>query len=128
MALTIANECNKAALDGMAAVFNSGLFKLQATGPSTLATLTFGSTAFAAAATASPSVAGSNAITAASSPTAGTIALFRLVTSGASVRINGTVSTIAAGTGDLQFTDVVIPSGTTSVTCTGGLTMTLQLS
>lgn len=128
MALTVANEFKKACLDGGAAVFNSGKFVLQATGPTTLATLTFGATAFAAASTASPSVSVSNAITAASSPTAGTIALFQLQTSGSSARISGSVSTIAAGTGDIQFTDTVIPGGTTSVTCTGGLTLSLQIT
>ena len=125
MALTIANECRKAALDGITALLNSGNFKLQATGPTTLATLTFGATAFAGASTASPSVALSNAITAASSPTAGTIALFRLETSGAAVRINGTVGTSGA---DLIVTDNVIPSGTTSVTCAGGLSLSLTLA
>ena len=125
MALTIANEVRKAALDGITPLLNSGRFVLQATGPSTLATLTFGATAFAAASTASPSVALSNAITASPSATAGTITLFRLETSGSAVRINGTVG---VGSGDLQVTDNVIPGGTTSVTCTGSLSLSLQLS
>jgi hypothetical protein len=125
MANTIANEVRKAALDGILPLFNSGFFRLQASGPTTLATLTFGSTAFAAASTASPSVAVSNAITAASSPTAGTITLYRLETSGSAVRVNGSVG---VGSGDLQVSDNVIPNGTTSVTCPGGLTFTLQMS
>lgn len=125
MALTIANECRKAALDAICALLNGGNFVLQAAGPTTLASLTFGATAFAAASTASPSVAASNAITADTSVTDGTITLFRLETSGASVRINGTVGTSGA---DLNVTDNVIPSGATQVSCTGGLSLSLQLS
>jgi hypothetical protein len=125
MALTIANECRKAGLDGITVLLNSGKFVLQATGPSTLATLTFGATAFAAASTASPSVAASNAITADNAPTAGTVTLFQLQTSGSAVRINGTVG---VGSGDLQVSNNVIPGTATSVTCTGGLSLSLQLA
>lgn len=125
MAITVNDAFKKAALDGAAAVFNSGFIRLQATGPTTLASLGFGATAFAAASTASPSAAVSNAITAATSPTAGTITLFRLETSGSGLRLNGSVG---VGSGDWQVTDNVIPSGTTSVTCAGGITLTLQIT
>jgi hypothetical protein len=125
MALTIANEFKKAALDGGAAVFNSGDFRLLTSGDAELATLVFGATAFAAASTASPSVAVSNAITADATPTDGTFTKFQLRTSGGSNRITGSVG---VGSGDLQVTDNVIPSGATEVSCSAGLTLTLQIT
>lgn len=124
MALTIANECKKAALDAITALLNGGNFVLQAAGPTTLASLTLNATAFGAATTASPSVAASNAITADTTVTAGTITLFRLETSGAAVRINGTVG---VGSGDLQVSDNVIPSGATQVS-SSGLNLSLQIT
>lgn len=128
MALTIANEVRKAALDGITPLFNSGQFRLTTAangGGSELALLLFGATAFAAASTASPSVAASNAITADTSVTAGTILGFDLRTSGGVSRINGTVG---VGSGDLQVSNNVVPSGATDVSCTGGLSLSLQLS
>lgn len=122
---TWANECRKAALDGLAAVFNSGYIRLQATGPSTLASPRFAATAFAGGSTASPSVAVSNTIVDDSSPTAGTITLFRLETSGSSLRANGTVSTTS---GDWVVSDNVIPGGTTSVGIPGGISLSLQIT
>lgn len=124
MALTVANECKKAALDGITALLNGGNFVLQATGPTTLASLTLNATAFGAATTASPSVAASNSITADTTVTAGTITLFRLETSGAAVRINGTVGTSGA---DINVSDNVIPSGATQVS-SSGISLTLQLT
>ena len=125
MALTIANEFTKAALDGACATLNSGDFRLLTSGDAALATLTFGATAFAAASTASPSVAASNSITADSSPTDGTVAKFELRTSGGSNRIAGSVGTSGA---DLNVTDNVIPSDATEVSCTGGLTLSLTIT
>lgn len=125
MALTIANECKKAALDGLAALLNSGQFRLLTSGDVELANLTFSATAFAAASTASPSVAVSNSITADNTVTAGTIAKFDLRTSGGVSRIAGSVG---VGSGDLQVSDNVIPGTATSVTCTGGLQISLQLT
>lgn len=124
MALTVANECKKAALDAITALFNGGNFVLQATGPTTLASLTLNATAFGAATTASPSVATSNTITADTTVTAGTITLFRLETSGAAVRINGTVGTSGA---DINVSDNVIPSGATQVS-SSGINLSLQLT
>lgn len=128
MALTITAEVKKAALDAICALFNSGSFQLTNTagGAGTeLASLVFGATAFAAASSASPSVAVSNAITADSSVTAGTILGFNLRTSGAANRISGNVGTSGS---DLNVTDNVIPGGATSVSCPGGLTLSLQLT
>jgi hypothetical protein len=124
MTIAVTNEVRKAALDAIVALLNSGKFVLKSGTPTVLATLTFGATAFAAASSASPSVAASNAITADNAPTAGTIATFELQTSGSSVRISGTVDTSGA---DLNVTSNVIPGGTTSVTCSGGLSLSLAM-
>ena len=94
MALIIANECRKAALDAITALLNTGQFRLTTAangGGTELALLPLSATAFGAATTASPSVAVSNAITADASVTAGTILGFDLRTSGGVSRINGTV-------------------------------------
>lgn len=125
MAISVANECKAAALNGITALLNSGQFRLLNSSDAELANLAFGSTAFAAASTASPSVAGSNAITADSSVTAGTIAKFELRTSGGANRITGSVG---VGSGDLQVSDTVIPGTATSVSCPGGLTISLQIT
>ncbi len=124
MALTIANEVRKAALDGITALLNSGLMQLNSSAPAELAKPVFNSTAFGAATTASPSVATANAFTADSGITAGTIATFQMQTSGGSARISGTVG---VGSGDLQVSDNVIPGTATSVTLSA-LTLSLQLS
>jgi hypothetical protein len=125
MALTIANECRKAALDGITALLNGGQFRLLTSGDVELANLTFAATAFAGASVASPSVAVSNTITADNTVTSGTIGKFDLRTSGGVSRIAGTVG---VGSGDLQVSDNVVPGTATSVTCTGGLQLSLQLS
>ena len=125
MAISVANECKAAALAGITALLNSGQFRLLTGADAELANLTFGSTAFGTPTTASPSVATSNAITADAAITAGTIAKFELRTSGAATRISGTVG---VGTGDLQVSDTVIPGTATSVSCPGGLTLSLQIT
>lgn len=112
MALTVTNEVNKAALDGICALFNSGKFRLDTSADAELATPTFGATAFGAATTASPSVATANALTADSTLSDGTIAKFLLQTSGSATRISGSVG---IGSGDLQVSDNVITEETTSV-------------
>ena len=125
MAISVANECKAAALAGMAALLNSGQFRLLTGADAELANLTFASPAFGTPTTASPSVATSNTITADSGVTAGTIAKFELRTSGGGTRISGTVG---VGTGDLQVSDAVIPGTATSVSCPGGLTLSLQIT
>jgi hypothetical protein len=124
MALTIANEVRKAALDGITALLNSGQFRLLDAGVAELAMPTFNATAFGAATTASPSVASANAFTADSSITAGTIATFDIRTSGGVSRIAGTVG---VGAGDLQVADNVIPGTATSLTLSS-FSLSLQLS
>ena len=125
MAISVANECKAAALTGMAALLNSGQFRLLTAADAELANLTFASPAFGTPTTASPSVATSNTITADSGITAGTIAKFELRTSGGATRISGSVG---VGTGDLQVSDTVIPGTATSVSCPGGLTLSLQIT
>ena len=122
---SIANEFKAAALAGGCALLNSGQFRLLTAADAELANLTFGSTAFGTPTTASPSVATSNAITADASVTAGTIAKFELRTSGGATRISGSVG---VGTGDIQIADTVIPGTATSVSCPGGLTISLQIT
>jgi hypothetical protein len=128
MALTIANSARQAALNGITALLNGGTFQLtDAAGGagSELASLALNATAFGSGTSASPSVATSNAITADNSVTAGTILGFNLRSSAPANIISGNVGTSGA---DLNVTDNVIPGGATQVSCTGGLTLSLQLS
>ena len=122
MALTIANECRKAALDGITALLSGGALRLDSSADAELAVLPIASVG--AATTASPSVAVLT-MTTDTSVTAGTVTKFILRTSGSATRINGSVG---VGSGDLQVTDNVIPSGATQVSCTGGISLSLQLS
>ena len=116
---TIANECRKAALDGIAALITK--IRFDSAADAELATLPV---AWGAATTASPSTA-LGTCTADSSVTAGTIAKFEMRTSGGSNRITGSVG---VGTGDIQISDTVIPGTATSVSCPGGITISLQIS
>lgn len=124
MAWTITNEVKKAALDGITPLFNSGTVLLTTAADAELAVPTFGATAFGAATTASPSVATANALTADATITSGTIGKIAFRTSGAAVRINGTVG---VGTGDFQVSDNVIPGTATSVNLSA-LTFSLQIT
>lgn len=121
MAVTIANECRKAALDGITALLSGGDIRFDSAADAELAVLPL---SWGAATTASPSVA-VGAATADTSVTPGTITKFLIRTSGAATRINGTVGTSGA---DLIVTDNVIPSGATQVTSSGGISLSLQLS
>ena len=121
MAWTIANECRKAALDGIIGLLSGGNSLLSTSGDVELAVLPI---SWAAASTASPSTS-AGTVTADTSVTAGTIAKIAFRTSGNAVRINGSVG---VGSGDFQVTDNVVPSGATEVKSTGGFTMSLQLS
>lgn len=125
MVMSIANECKAAGLNGITALLNSGEFRLLNASDAELAKLLFAATAFAAASVASPSVALSNSITPDTSITAGTATKFELRTSGGANRITGT---IGVGSGDLQVSDNVIPGTATSVSCPGGLTLSLQIT
>lgn len=126
MALTIANSARQAALNAITALLDGGDFQLLASAAE-LAALPFQTSggAFQAASSASPSTAVSNTISPDSTPTPGTIDNFKLRNAGGTSIIAGTVGT--SGT-DLVVTSNVIPSGATSVSCPGGLTLSLQLS
>lgn len=77
-----------------------------------LATLPLSATAFGAATDASPSVATAAAITSDSSAAAsGTATWFRAYDSNAVAIIDGDVSTVVAGTGDMQLDDTAIVAG-----------------
>jgi len=129
MSLTYHNNCRAAALDGILALLNGGDFRLLTAADAELAALRFQTSggAFGAASAASPAVAQSNAITADTSVSAGTIAKFQLRTAGGTAMISGSV---AAGSpsGDLNLSDVVIPGDATEVSCSAGLQISLQLS
>ena len=126
MALTIDNTARQAALNGITALLAGGDFQLLATSTE-LAALPFQTSggAFGAGTSANPSVAVSTTIADDTTPTAGTIDNFRLTNAGGTAIISGSVGTSGA---DLNVTNNVIPSGATSVSCPGGLTLSLQLS
>ncbi len=83
-----------------------------------LGTLTCSDPAFGAATTADPSVATAGAITDDTNADASGVAgWFRAYDSTAVARIQGDISTVAAGTGDLQLDDTnIVAGGTISVT------------
>ena len=126
MALTIPNSARQAALNAITALLDGGNFQLRAS-TTPLADLPFQTSggAFQSASSASPSTAVSNTIAPDNTPTAGAIDNFQLQNAGGTSIIAGSVGT--SGT-DLVVTDNVIPSGATSVSCPGGLTLSLQLS
>ncbi len=119
MALTIANECRKAALDAITGLITN--IRLDTSSDTELAVLPL---SWGAATTASPSVAVAT-VTPDTSVTDGTIAKFIMRTAGNAARISGTVGTSGA---DLIVTDNVIPSGATQVTSAGGISLSLSLS
>ena len=119
---TIANECRKAALDGIIGLLSGGDILFSTAGDVEVAVLPI---SWAAASTASPSTSAGTATADATPNDDATITKFALRTSGAGVRINGSVG---VGSGDLQVTDNVVPVGATEVSCTGGFTLSLQLS
>lgn len=122
MAWTIANEFRKAALDGGLAILSGGSVRFDTSGDAELASLPIAS--IGAATTASPAVAVLS-LTADTSVTDGTIAKVLFRTSGSATRLNGSVG---VGSGDLQVSDNVIPVGATQVACSGGLSVSLQIS
>jgi hypothetical protein len=119
MALTVANEVKKAALDGITALITK--IRLDSAADAELAILPL---SWGAATTASPSVAVGTATTD-TSVTAGTITKFLMRTSGDANRITGTVG---VGSGDLQVSDNVIPGGATQVSSSGGISLSLQIT
>jgi hypothetical protein len=132
MALTVADKFEAGALNGATATLNTGStdatgdFRLLTAADVELALLTFSATAFQAASSSGGLASAlSNTITKDTSITAGTIAKFQL-------RDRDNVTMLAGSVGltgsDLNVSDNVIPPTATEVTCTAGLTLTLQLS
>lgn len=119
MALTIATECNQAALAAVAALITKIRFDTSADAELAVLPLSWGS-----ATNADPSVI-VGAATADTSVTDGTIAKFIMQTAGDVARISGSVGTSGA---DLVVTDNVIPGGATQVTSAGGISLSLSLS
>lgn len=126
MTWVVAPEMNKAALDGMLALLNSGQVRLDNASSSELATVGLGATAFAAATAASPAVALSNATTADTLVVSGTIGFIDFRTSGGSSRLRGTVGLAGSGE-DFITSDNVIPPGTDSVNIAGSISISLQI-
>lgn len=133
MTITASDLAEIAALNAILALINGGTgdatgdFALRNAGATVLAALPFSATAFAAATTdgSGYASANSNAITSAASPTAGTISngQFR---DKANVSIVAFTITATGGGGDVEVADVVIPGGTTAISCSG-VTMKLYL-
>lgn len=113
----------EAAVNAVTALLNSGTIKIYSgTQPAVnvavtgtlLATMTFGSTAFAASSASSGTVtATANSITSGTAVATNTAGYFALVTSGAAVVATGTVGTSGA---DLNLSSLSITSGAT-VSC-----------
>jgi hypothetical protein len=132
MALTLADKFERGALDGACATLNvgstdsTGDFRLLTAADVELAQLTFATTAFQAATSGGGlASAVSNAIVKDTSITAGTFTKFQLRDRDNVVMVAGSVGLSGA---DLNVSDNVIPGTATEVTCTAGLTLTLQLS
>jgi hypothetical protein len=129
MAITLANGFKTAALDGGLAAINGGTgdttgdLEFLSAADASLAVLAMNATAFAASTISGVNaVASSNAIAASGTPTPGTIAKGRLRNKANVAIISFSVS-LAGGGGDMISGATVIPSGATSVSCSG-ITMT----
>ena len=124
MAWTIATAVNKAALDGITALFNGGSVDLSSSAPAVLANVGLNATAFGGGTTAAPSVATAGATTPDTTVTAGTIVSIAFKNSGGTSLISGSVG---VGSGDFQVSDNVIPGSATSVDI-AGLTFSLVVT
>ena len=119
---TLATATRNASLNAITALLNNGTLVFTTSGDVEVATLTFGATAFA---TAADGVATANAITSDTSATGGTIAKYKLVSSGAATIISGNV-TLTGGGGDFQAASLVISASQT--VAVGSLTITMPAS
>ena len=129
MAITLGNNFKTGALDGALATINGGSgdatgdLEFLTSADASLAVLLMNPTPFAAATiNGATSQALANAVTSASSPTPGTIAKGRIRNKANTPIISFAVS-LTGGGGDMIVGAVVIPSGATSVSCSG-ITMT----
>jgi len=123
MALTIASECDQAAMTGITGLLTGGAVRFDTAGDVEVAVLPIAS--IGASTNASPSTSVLTLTADATPNDDATITKFLIRTSGAATRINGSVG---VGSGDLQVTDNVVPVGATEISCSGGLTLSLNLS
>jgi len=105
MAITLEDNARNASVNAVAALLNGGTIQLQTSGGAEVATLTFGSPAFAPA---SGGTAAANAIAEDATAIAGTITQFVARNSASALVLSGSVSTIVDGTGDITMSSVVI--------------------
>lgn len=133
MTISVRDDAERAALDAILALVNSGSgdstgdFELLNSGNSSLAVLPFSATAFASSTTISNQAsATSNSITNSGTPTPGTIANGRFRDKANSAVVSFSISA-GGGGGDMIVTDPVIPSNATAVSCSG-VTVTLNVT
>lgn len=107
MALTLQTNARNAAANAVTALLNGGTIDLLTAGAVVVASVTFGSPAFANAAVG---VATANAITDGAVAAAGTVATFTARTSGAAAVLSGTV-TATGGGGDLTLSALAFVMG-----------------
>lgn len=109
MAVTHPTATRNGIADFIVDQLDGGTLEIQTSGDAEVATLTFGTPAFGAAAAA---VATANAITSDTSATGGTAAKAQLKTSGATAIVNCSV-TATGGGGDIELSSTTIGSGDT---------------
>lgn len=127
MPITLNTTLKNSLLDGIDTVFNSGTLVIYGSAPtgansaapaSVLATITLPADAFTAAASGSKAKLGTWSATASGT---GTAAAFRILNSGATQVLEGTV-TVTGGGGDLTLDSISITSGQTVTVSTFNLT------
>ena len=131
--ITASDAGERVALDAILTLINggtgdaSGDFAVRTTAGTVLAAMPFSAVAFQASTTdgSGYASANSNAVTSAASPTAGTIANGQFRDKANGVVVAFTITAIGGG-GDVEVADVVIPAGTTAISCSG-VTMKLYL-
>lgn len=104
---TLSTNARNASVNGVTALLNSGTIDLLTAGAVLVATMTFGSTAFA---TASVGTATANAVTNGTAVAAGTVTNYIARTSGAAQVLSGPAS-LSGGGGELILTSVAFAIG-----------------
>lgn len=107
MAVTLTTTARNAACDAVVDLLDGGTMEFQTSGGTEVATLTFGSPAFGAAATG---VATANAVTSDTSATGGTTTKCKFKTSGATEILECSVGTSGA---DINLDNNVVSAGVT---------------
>lgn len=109
MAITLFTDGRNAAANGVVDLLDNGTIVFYTSTDQEVATVTFGATAFGAAAVG---VATANAIADDTNTTAGTIAKFAIKTSGGATIMTGTCTVTGAG-GDITMPGLVFATGDT---------------